>query len=262
MFGRVRHGRKEKLRAAREVSTAANGLLAQKENLDAMSWEGVRDIAGELLQAVDRGDRESAHQLACSLQSIANDNIRVLYRFNIPDADMENSRLLRSGMRVLPPEPAPADAGSGSPARSDTQVLSPDPALAVEKDAGDPGVLLGVESVDEHPADRPFYRRDVYPAQRRVIEDALIDEDIDEEPDEGSGERHDDAGDAWQALADEAAHGEHSEAAQVLMAQASARAREEAAKRLPKMDDTPVRESEDFREFLRTLDRRHPSIEG
>lgn len=183
------------MRRAREVSAAANKLMVQKDDLDAMSWESVHKLAGQLSDAVDHGDREGAHQIAASLQSIADDNMRVLYRFNISDDDDARAHRLASGMRVLPSmNAAPTGAHSyGAPGvvggRAVAATPSPvvetgdeplEPEVASEVDAEsepaqadgfeseqpastdgagyDVGVLLGVESVVDTSAPAPEAR--------------------------------------------------------------------------------------------------------
>lgn len=258
MFHRKRRGRKARTRRAQQISAAADSLLAQKENLDAMSWESVRDIAVKLVSAVDRGDRESAHALAADLQSIADDNVRVLYRFNIGSEEVMSGRRLASGMSVLPGPDVldEVDAGisaqpSGRPAIDDEVIydaveepVSSQETSAVQDDADDVGVLVNVEAVIESGNEqRPFRRHDVCTSEVSI--------EVEEAGD-----------DPWEALADEAVLGAHSAQAQMLMAEARKRASEAASAgpSVTPIDNAPARENEGFLDFLRVLDTEHPPI--
>lgn len=205
-----------------------------------MSWESVRDIATRLVLAVDRGDRASAHALAADLQSIADDNVRVLYRFNISSDEVMSGRRLSSGMSVLPEVEVP-DGSDGSTPEEPAS-------MTVCDDADDVGVLVNVEAVfDEGQEARPFRRHDVFNSEVSIV----------------SGDNEEEESEApWEALADETVLGAHSVPAQALMAEARKRAREAAVSAASRtcVDDAPVRENEGFLDFLRVLDTEHPPI--
>lgn len=242
------------MRRAREVSAAANKLMVQKDDLDAMSWDSVRKLSRQLVDAVDHGDREGAQQIAASLQSIADDNMRVLYRFNISDEDDAKARRLASGMRVLPSmDNVPSGAHSyGAPGVVGGKAASAAPAPVAGDEPLEPEVEPGeVETAASEPEESKT---------ESVSETGQTDEEL--APTDGAGY---DVGVLLgvESVVDTSAPAPRELSPEAVELTERVRQREEAAakaKSTAPEPSVPVQENQRFQEFLRVLNSPNPVV--